>query len=315
MNDILLLVQKCAHTFSFYDLDTKAALKHVVLPNFPHEFTVDVNERFAYVGIFGIETAWSRGHEGDHRIAEIDLVERTHTRMLDLWPYYRPHGMASDRDGRLYAMSEAHDMLLVFDEPTRQPVPNMAVPSGGVKTHLVTLTRDASRAYGVHLLSNTVTQFHPRDATVAPRAVMPGPRPEGNALSSDERTLFVANRGDDTLVEIDTDTMTCGRRVKTRSDPNRIYRTSAPDGRDLLLLTNSGERSISVFDARQLEEIERIALPANPTALSFHPSRRVAYVSFQDDYVRELDLDTWQFVGALATLREPDASYVLAGAR
>ena len=144
---------------------------------------------------------------------------------------------------------------------------------------------------------------------------MPGPRPEGNALSSDERTLFVANRGDDTLVEIDTETMTCGRRVKTRSDPNRIYRTSAPDGRDLLLLTNSGERSISVFDARQLEEIERIALPANPTALSFHPSRRVAYVSFQDDYVRELDLDTWRFVGALATLREPDASYVLAGAR
>ena len=46
MNDILLLVQKCAHTFSFYDLDTKAAL-NVVLPNFPHEFTVDVNERFA----------------------------------------------------------------------------------------------------------------------------------------------------------------------------------------------------------------------------------------------------------------------------
>lgn len=203
MNDILLLVQKCAHTFSFYDLDTKTALKHIVLPNFPHEFTVDVNERFAYVGIFGIETAWSRGHEGDHRIAEIDLVERTHTRMLDLWPYYRPHGMASDRDGRLYAMSEAHDMLLVFDEPTKQPVPNMAVPSGGVKTHLVTLTRDATRAYGVHLLSNTVTQFQPRDATVAPRAVMPGPRPEGNALSSDERTLFVANRGDDTLVEID----------------------------------------------------------------------------------------------------------------
>src|SRR6202008_1753760 len=41
MNDILLLVQKCAHTFSFYDLETKTALKHIVLPNFPHEFTVD----------------------------------------------------------------------------------------------------------------------------------------------------------------------------------------------------------------------------------------------------------------------------------
>ncbi|AXL49589.1 hypothetical protein DSC91_001463 [Paraburkholderia caffeinilytica] len=315
MNDILLLVQKCAHTFSFYDLETKAALKHIVLPNFPHEFTVDAERRFAYVGIFGIETAWTRGQDGDHRIAEIDLHERKLTRMLDLWPYYRPHGMASDHDGRLYAMSEANDMLLVFDRPREQTVPNLAVPSGGVKTHLVTLTRDASRAYGVHLLSNTVTQFDPRDATVTPRAVMPGPRPEGNALSSDEKTLFVANRGDDTLVAIDTATMTCGRRVKTRNDPNRIYRTSSADGRDLLLLTNSGEQSISVFDAELLEEVERIALPANPTALSFHPSRPAAYVSFQDDHVRELDLTAWCFVNEMPTLREPDASYVLASGR
>lgn len=315
MNDILLLVQKCAHTFSFYDLETKTALKHIVLPNFPHEFTVDAQRRFAYVGIFGIETAWSRGHDGDHRIAEIDLDERTHTRTLDLWPYHRPHGMASDADGRLYAMSEAHDMLLVFDRPREQLVPNMAIPSGGVKTHLVTLTRDASRAYGVHLLSNTVTRLHPRDATVPPRAVMPGPRPEGNALSSDERTLYVANRGDDTLVAIDTDSMTCGRRVKTRRDPNRIYRTGAVDGRDLLLLTNSGEQSLSVFDAELLEEVERIELPANPTALSFHPSRAAAYVSFQDDHVRELDLSIWRFVSAMPTLRESDASYVLAAAR
>lgn len=315
MSDILLLVQKCAHTFSFYDLDTGAALRHLVLPNFPHEFAVDAARRRAYVGIFGIETAWTRGENGDHRVAVIDLDARAYTRTLDLWPYYRPHGMAADAQGRLYAMSEAHDTLLVFDRPDEQFVPNMAVPSGGIKTHLVTLTRDAERAYGVHLLSNTVTKFHPRDATVPAVAVMPGPRPEGNALSSDERMLYVANRGDDTLVEIDTETMTCGRRVKTRSDPNRIYRTCAADGRDLLLLTNSGEQSISVFDAAQLEEIERVALSANPTALSFHPSRPAAFVSFQDDYVRELDLSRWRFVGAMPTLREPDASYVLAGKR
>ena len=170
-------------------------------------------------------------------------------------------------------------MLLVFDEPTRQPVPNRAVrrredaPRHAHARCEPRVRRASAVEYG-HAIPSAR-----RDGRAA--RVMPGPRPEGNALSSDERTLFVANRGDDTLVEIDTDTMTCGRRVKTRSDPNRIYRTSAPDGRDLLLLTNSGERSISVFDARQLEEIERIALPANPTALSFHPSRRVAYVSFR----------------------------------
>lgn len=311
MSDILLLVQKCAHTFSFYDLASGQALQHLVLPNFPHEFCVDPERRFAYVGIFGIETAWTRGDEGDTRIAEIDLQARRQTRMLDLWPYRRPHGMACDAAGRLYAMSEAQDTLLVFDRPREQEVPQMAVPSGGIKTHLVTLSADAERAFGVHLLSNTVTRLHPRDATVAPRAVMPGPRPEGNALSRDERTLYVANRGDDTLVEIDTETLALGRRVKTRRDPNRIYRHDLADGRSQLLLTNSGERSLSVFDAATLEELTCVPLPANPTALSFHPHLPLAYVSFQDDKVRELDLQAWRFGREIRTLREPDASFVL----
>jgi len=313
MSDLLLLVQKCAHTFSIYDADSGSALKHIVLPNFPHEFTVDPARRFAYVGIFGIETAWSRGHDGDHRIAVIDLQRREHVRTLDLWPYRRPHGMACDGRGRLYAMSEAQDTLLVFDDPSAQDVPNMAVPSGGIKTHLVTLTADAQWAYGVHLLSNTVTRFHPRNPTIAPVAVLPGPRPEGNALSKDERTLFVANRGDDTLVEIDTATMALGRRVKTRRDPNRIYRHDSRDGRQLLLLTNTGEQSLSVFDAASLTEVACVDLPANPTALSFHPKRPRAFISFQDDRVRVLDLERWAFERAFETLREPDASFVLAG--
>jgi DNA-binding beta-propeller fold protein YncE len=311
MSEQLLLVQKCAHTFSFYDLDSGTATAHIVLPNYPHEFVVDPAGRFAYVGLFGIETAWTRGHEGDHRIAVIDLHARCHVRTLDLWPYRRPHGMACDGEGRLYAMSEAQDTLLVFERPQQQEVPNMAVPSGGIKTHLVTLTADAQWAYGVHLLSNTVTKFHPRNPTVAPRAVLPGPRPEGNALSRDERVLFVANRDDDSLVEIDTATMTLGRRARTRRDPNRIYRYDAPDGRELLLLTNSGDRSLSVFDAATLEEVNCVELPANPTALSFHPRRAQAFISFQDDRVRVLDLQRWRFERELATLREPDASHVL----
>jgi len=312
MSDQLLLVQKCAHTFSVYDLDSGAALQHIVLPNYPHEFCVDPARRFAYVGIFGVETAWTRGDDGDHRVAVIDLRRREHVRTLDLWPYRRPHGMACDGQGRLYAMSEANDTLLVFDDPEHQEVPNLALPSGGVKTHLVTLTADAEWAYAVHLLSSTVTKFHPRNPAIAPRAVLPGPRPEGNALSKDERRLFIANRGDDTLVELDTATLRVSRRVKTRRDPNRIYRHDAADGAELLLLTNTGERTLSVFDAATLTEVHCVELPANPTALSFHPMKPHAYVSFQDDRVRVLDLTYWRFEREIATLREPDASFVLA---
>ena len=62
--EILLLVQKCAHTFSFYDVASGDALKHIRLPDFPHEFVVDSQNRFAYVGHYGIETSSHKGEGG-----------------------------------------------------------------------------------------------------------------------------------------------------------------------------------------------------------------------------------------------------------
>ena len=70
-SETLLLVQKCAHTFSFYNLANGEAEKHIVLPNFPHEFTVDPVRRRAYVGHYGIETA---SHLGEK--AKVNALER-----------------------------------------------------------------------------------------------------------------------------------------------------------------------------------------------------------------------------------------------
>jgi hypothetical protein len=45
-------------------------------------------------------------------------------------------------------------------------------------------------------------------------------------------------------------------------------------------------------------------------ALSLHPTERAAFISFQDETVRRLDLDRFEFTQTLKTLREPDSSYV-----
>jgi len=307
--ETLLLVQKCAHTFSFYDLASGQAEKHIVLPNFPHEFTVDPVRKVAYVGHYGIETASHLGDAGGHSVFVIDLQRREHVHTLNLWPFYRPHGLTVDGQGRLYVMSEGHNVLLRFSDPLNRHVPDLAVPSGGYKTHLFALTRDAETAYALNLLSNTVTKIRPNDPTFTPVAMVPGPVPEGNVLSADESLLYVANRGDDTLVAVDTSSMTVVARGKTRRDPNRVYRFQAADGQDRLITTNSGEHSLSVFD-NGLRELSCLPLPSNPLALSLHPHERAAFISFQDETVRRLDLDTFEFSQTLKTLREPDSSYV-----
>ena len=240
--ETLLLVQKCAHTFSFYNLETGEAEKHIVLPNFPHEFTVDPVRQIAYVGHYGIETASHLGDPGGHSVFAIDLKKRELVATLNLWPYYRPHGLTVDRQGRLFVMSEGHNVLMRFSDPVNRHVPDLAVPSGGFKTHLFALTQDAETAYALNLLSNTVTKIRPNDPTFTPVAMVPGPVPEGNVLSSDERLLYVANRGDDTLVSVDTTSMKVVATGKTRRDPNRVYRIRDKEGVDLLLTTNSGDR-------------------------------------------------------------------------
>lgn len=307
--EILLLVQKCAHTFSFYDAASGNAEKHIVLPNFPHEFVVDSVRQLAYVGHYGIETASHLGDMGGHSVFVIDLKKREHVTTLNLWPFYRPHGLAVDGKGRLFIMSEGHNALLRFSDPLARQVPDLAVPSGGYKTHLFALTKDAETAYALNLLSNTVTKIKPNDPTFAPIAVVPGPVPEGNVLSADESLLYVANRGDDTLVAIDTARMAMVASGKTRRDPNRVYRYRGADGQDRLLTTNSGEQSLSIFGLDLVEQ-RCVELPANPLALSFHPQERAAYISFQDEKVRRLNLDTFAFEQEIATLREPDSSYL-----
>lgn len=307
--ETLLLVQKCAHTFSFYDLATGEAEKHIVLPNFPHEFTVDPVRQVAYVGHYGIETASHLGDPGGHSVFAIDLNRRELIATLNLWPYYRPHGLTVDQQGRLFVMSEGHNVLMRFSDPVNRHVPDLAVPSGGLKTHLFALTKDAETAYALNLLSNTVTKIRPNDPTFTPIAMVPGPVPEGNVLSSDETLLYVANRGDDTLVAVDTASMKVVAQGKTRRDPNRVYRIRDKHGVDLLLTTNSGEQSLSIFGT-DLVEKRCLVLPSNPLALSLHPTERAAFISFQDETVRRLCLDTFEFTQTIRTLREPDSSYV-----
>jgi len=303
--EILLLVQKCAHTFSFYDVASGEAIQHIRLPDFPHEFVVDSQNRFAYVGHYGIETSSHKG-EGGCSVFVIDLEKGEHVRTLDIWPYFRPHGLAMDQQDRLYVLSEGHSTLLIFDQPHLRDVPDRAIPSGGYKSHLVALTRDGETGFALNLLSNTVTRLKPQDPTVAPLPLQPGSQPEGNCFSQDERTLYVTTRGDNSIVAIDVQTLKVTHRGRTGTDPTRIYR----DRQDRLFVTNYGEQSISVFNA-DLQEIRRIELDSAAIAMSLHPTRNLAFVTLKDQRVGMLNLDNWTFERYFETLLEPDVSQVI----
>lgn len=304
--DTLLLVEKCSHCFSWYDIASGERVRTLKLPEFPHEFVTDGAGHFAYVGHYGVETSGHSG-PGGHTIFQIDIRSSELVRSIDLYPFNRIHGLQIDERDRLYALSEEKAALLVLEQPAVDTAPRRAVPSGGIKSHLFALTRDGQTAYCMNLLSHTVTKVRPWDPLFQPVACHPGQKPEGYCLSEDERTLFVSNRWSNTLAAIDTETMTVQHAAPSRDDVTRIYR--ARDGR--LFTSNYGDRSLSVVDQISLEETGYLKLEARAIALSFHPTKALAFISLDDDRVAVLDTDTLRIERFIATQREPDVSKVV----
>jgi DNA-binding beta-propeller fold protein YncE len=308
--DVLLLVEKCSHCFSYYDIDSGKRLFSLDLQQFPHEFVVDSAQKYAYVGHYGVETSGHLG-AGGTSIFQIEIAARKLVRTIDIAPFNRLHGMQMDDADRLYALSEDRAQLVVLDKPATDTAPRRAVSTGGIKSHLFALTRDGQTAYAMNLLSHTVTKIRPYEPLVAPVVCAPGDKPEGYALSADEKTLYVTCRWSNTLVAIDTATMSVLRRAPSRDDATRLYLHRRSGSPDRLVVTNYGERSLSVVDPETLEEIAHIPMEARAIALSYHPTQPMAFVSQDNDKLGYFNMDSLRFERFIATQREPDVSRVV----
>ena len=302
----LLLIEKSSHCLSFYDTEVGTLLDSIALPDYPHEFTVDAAEEYAYVGHYGVKTS-AINDVGGSSVFVIDIANRRLERTIDCRPFRRLHGVGLDEQDRLHVLSETDAVILRFDEPRTATAPTRGVPTGGLKSHLFALTRDGRWAFCMNLLSHTVSKISPIDASIAPVVISPGVKPEGLFLTKDEKTLFVSNRVSNTLVAIATDTMTVTREAKVRDDPARIC--GMPDGR--LLVANYENRSVSAVNADTFEETDFLELPGRPAAACIDSHTNTAIIAVDSNQCFKINLSTMEIVGSFQTKLEPDCCYVL----
>src|SRR5207253_9348530 len=96
-NNTLLLVEKCSHCISWYDIESGRRVHSVALPDFPHEFVTDRDNRHAWVGHYGVETSGHAG-PGGHALLQIDIAAGKLVRTIDLSPFNRIHGLQMDEE-------------------------------------------------------------------------------------------------------------------------------------------------------------------------------------------------------------------------
>jgi DNA-binding beta-propeller fold protein YncE len=306
MSETLAIVEKSAHRLALYDLSTGHLTDHIGLSEFPHEIALDPDGTTAYVGHYGVFNSVDL-RPGGSEVFVIDLMARRLLHVIDFRPFRRLHGLQCDALGRLFVLAEADDVLCVVGNPKVDDRPGRAVRTGGVKGHLIAVTRDGEAVYCSNLLSHSVTKVAPFSAATTPVVIEPGAKPEGLCLSADESVLYVLNRGDGTIAEVDTASCQVLRTATTRGEGTRIYRY----GSKYLLLASYVDESISMLDQSTLREVAYLRLGGRATAASIHPERPEAFVSLENDQLVIINLVECYEIGRFSTGRHPDLSVLV----
>lgn len=300
----LALVEKGAGRVAFYALPGGTRIGAVELGTQPHEIVTDRTGRYAFVGHYGVES-WKAPGAGGSELWIIDLVRRTLVRTIDLAPFGRLHAVRVDDRGRLYVLSEKDSVLIRFDDPVRDKAPSRLIPVGGVRSHYLVVRRDGARAYVADTLSGAVIMIDPDNMEVMPVRKRIGSAPEGMALSTDERTLYVIDRPSGTIHALDATTLKERARRTMRGEAVRVV--TQADGR--LIVSNVADKSLSRLDPVTLSEEARLPLGTGAPGLNL--ARNTLYVSLEDNHVAIVDLQAWKVTERFATGAAPDAAVVI----
>jgi len=308
MSQTMMLIEKSSHCVSWYDTETGALQGRLALPDFPHEFVVDQDNHYAYVGHYGVQNSGVEGTDG-RSVIVIDIRKQEIVHRYDLGEHARPHGISLDAQGRLYVLSEWSGHLLVKENPRAFDQGwDHVTPVGGEKPHLFALTGDGRTAYSMNLNSGDVTVLDPYDPTRIPVSIKTGEKPEGRCLREEAGVLYTSQRISNTVAVVDTKTLQVQRIFPTPQDPCRVYYDAK---RNRLVTMNHHGGSFSVFDEATGEMLHEQKTPANPLALCIDDEAAYAYIAIDCEQVQRFNLDTFEVVQTFDTGKEPDVMVIL----
>jgi DNA-binding beta-propeller fold protein YncE len=305
MRDVILVVQKGDHSLGYYDFETGRELARVRVDPFPHEFTLSADRHTAYLASFGVALAEHAG-AGGNTVSIVDVPGCRRTGTVHCGDYRRPHDVALDEHGTLYVLCEGSSRLLVVRDPNSGRF-DLALPTLGQGSHMVSVVRDGSVALCSNMESGTVTALFPNDPD-RPGVVLPvGTHAEGSVLDAEERLLFVMNRESANITIIDAKRLRVVDSISTPPGPVRVCR----DGNRLLIALYHG-CGLLMMDMGDPARQHVVSLPAKAISVGYHAPSRTALLSCHDQRVYLVDTVAGKIRRSIATRSDPDPVAVVA---
>jgi DNA-binding beta-propeller fold protein YncE len=268
--------EKAAGSIGFYDSEFHR-IGGAKVGTHPHEIALTPDKKTLFVADNGVMWMTETGL-GDNTVSIVDIASMKRSATVDLGKFRRPHGITYDADtNRVYVTTEKPSKLLVVDPKTLKVVRTYNV--NGQAPHIVKLDHKREWAY----VSNTDTGNLSAIKLGSNEVIsMPsGERPQGQAMSPDGRTMFVANSGGNSISIFDLERKkNVGSIATSGKAPVRLV--VSKDGKTLIYALQEG-RTVGFADIAARKELLEIPVGGRPVSMSLSLDGKLAYCSVQEE--------------------------------
>lgn len=242
-----------------------------------HEVIASPDGKTAYVPIFGNSGVGKPGTDGT-KIVVVDIPSRKVVGDIDFGHGVRPHcPMVGPKDGMLYVTTEIENSVSIIDPKTLKVVGS--IPTGQPESHMLTLSKDGTRAYTANVGPGTVSVLDLEARKPIATIAISG-NTQRISLSPDDKLLFTSDQTAPRLAVIDTATNAIKQWVDL---PGTGYGTAAtPDGK-WLVIPMPKINKVGVLNLETMTLDHTIDVPSTPQMALVRPDGKMAYVSCDID--------------------------------
>ena len=267
--------EKLASSIGFYDANFHR-IGDVKVGTHPHEIALTPDRKTLYVADNGVMWMTETG-PGDNTVSIVDIASMKRTATINLGQFRRPHGITFDpSSGDVYVTTEKPSKLLALDPKALKIIRTYDVK--GQAPHIVKLDDKGEWAYVCDTGTGTLSAINLRSGDVI--SMPSGERPQGQAMSPDGRTIFVANSGGNSISIFNlAEKKNVGRITTSGKAPVRVV--VSHDGKTLIYALQEG-RSVGFADIASRKELLEIPVGGRPVSMSLSLDGKLAYCSVQE---------------------------------
>lgn len=268
--------EKLSGSIGFYDANFHR-IGDVKVGTHPHEIVLTPEGKTLYVADNGVMWMTETG-PGENTVSIVDIASMKRTATINLGEFRRPHGITYDASSnRVYVTTEKPSRLLVLDPRSLKVIRTYDVK--GQAPHIVKLGPEREWAYVSNTDTGTLSAIELNSGAVI--SMPSGERPQGQAMSPDGRTIFVANSGGNSISIFDLEQKKNVGSITTKGKaPVRLV--VSRDGRTLIYALQEG-RTVGFADIASRKEILEIPLGGRPVSMSLSLDGKLAYCSVQEE--------------------------------